>query len=88
MRNSEPETRNSLMKTIYTAVMARLKEQVPAIRWIDFDKGQLDSSDRPAVAFPCALISIGINNTKDITSTSQDCTATLKIASLHSRPLK
>jgi len=55
------------MKTIYNAITARLKEKVPAIRWIDFDKGQLDSMDRPAVAFPCALLTISVSNARNIT---------------------
>jgi hypothetical protein len=30
----------------------------PIVRWIDFDLGQLDG-DKPAVSFPCALLSFG-----------------------------
>ena len=39
------------------AMQARLTEQVPELRWIDQDFGQLEiDGQRPAVAFPCALI--------------------------------
>lgn len=59
--------------------MAQLKEKVPALRWVDFDKGQLESSDRPSVAFPCALLTISVNNARNITDYIQDCAATLSV---------
>ena len=63
------------MKVIYSAVMARIKEKVPAIKWIDWDTGQLEANtERPSVRFPCALITISIPQAKDITETIQDCT--------------
>lgn len=66
------------MKTVYTAVMERLKT-INALRWIDLDTGQLEAgggeTDRPAVAFPCALITIAIPRSTDITDLSQDCDA-------------
>ncbi len=43
------------MKEIFIAIQARLKAQVAALRWIDFDLGQLDQAT-PPVSFPCALI--------------------------------
>lgn len=61
------------MKTIYTAITAQLKEKVPALRWIDFDKGQLEAVERPPVAFPCALISISVTGSNNITDHIQDC---------------
>ena len=63
------------MKVIYSALIARLKETVPALKWIDWDTGQLEANtERPAVRFPCALITISIPQAKDITETIQDCT--------------
>jgi hypothetical protein len=76
------------MKTIYTAVMARLKEKVPALRWIDLDTGQLETSDRPPVAFPCALISISIPSAKDVTDTVQECSARIKVRLAFDQPTK
>lgn len=76
------------MKTIYTAVMARLKEKVPALRWIDLDTGQLETSDRPPVAFPCALISISIPSAKDVTDTVQECSARIKVRLAFDQPVK
>lgn len=76
------------MKTIYTAVMARLKDKVSALRWIDLDTGQLETSDRPPVAFPCALISISIPSAKDVTDTVQECSARIKVRLVLDQPVK
>jgi hypothetical protein len=45
------------MKAIYESVLTQIKDEVPAIRWTDFDLGQLDT-EVPPVAFPCALVDI------------------------------
>lgn len=76
------------MKTIYTAVMAQIKERVPGIRWIDWDKGQLKSKGKPAVAFPCALIGIHIANASDVTPTVQNCNAIVRIRLAFDQPMK
>jgi len=45
---------------IYLSLMARLQEQVPELKYIDQDLGQLENYEvRPAVQMPCALIDIG-----------------------------
>jgi hypothetical protein len=69
------------MKTIYTAIMAKLKSDIPALKWIDLDYGQLSTAtgQRPSLAFPCALISIRVNECKDITDTIQDCKGSITI---------
>jgi len=66
------------MKTIYTAVMARLQTQVPALKWIDLDTGQLNQA-KPPVTYPCALIGIKLPNCKAISDTLQDCNAVITI---------
>lgn len=69
------------MKTIYTAIIARLQAQVPALKWTDMNIGQLDPSadGRPAVALPCALVSIKIPKAKSLTDTLQDCEALVTV---------
>lgn len=69
------------MKTVYLAVIERLKLKVPALKWIDLDTGQLEiaESDRPAVAFPCALIAIAIPRANDITDMHQECETRISI---------
>ncbi|MGE0931678.1 hypothetical protein [Peijinzhouia sedimentorum] len=45
----------------YLALMQRL-EQLHEFNWIDEDNGQLEAEVRPAVDFPCALISFQYPN--------------------------
>jgi hypothetical protein len=45
------------MKAIYESVLQQIKDKITAIRWTDFDLGQLDTA-APPVAFPCALVDI------------------------------
>jgi len=61
--------------------MARLLAEVPALKWIDLDTGQLNQ-DPPPVLFPCALIGIKLPTCKSQTDTLQDCVAlvTVKLA--------
>ncbi len=63
------------MKTIYNAILKRIEEKVPEIKWLDLDTGQLETNSKPPVAFPCCLISINVGQTVDITDTMQDCKA-------------
>jgi len=68
--------------------MARLKKEVPAIRWIDWDKGQLKVKGRPSVAFPCALLGIHIAGANDITPTIQHCNTIVRIRLAFDQPMK
>lgn len=55
----------SFFSLLYTGIIKRIKDQVPEVRWVDQDLGQLEYyEDRPPVAFPCVLI--------DFTSTNYD----------------
>lgn len=64
------------------AVCDRLKALVPDLRWIDADDSQLDSSERPAVAFPCALIDIAYEDCRTHLAGQQRVSAsvTLRVA--------
>jgi hypothetical protein len=56
---------------IYLALCERLKE-VEAIKWIDFDSGQLSiTGDRPPVAFPCCLIDLQYPTCRDTYGSNQ-----------------
>ena len=47
----------SLFAQLFLAIQTHIKANVPAIKWIDQDLGQLEAYDiRPAVEFPCVLI--------------------------------
>ena len=68
------------MEEIYTAIMARLKEEVSELKWIDIDEGQLEYyTERPAVAFPCVLIDVSITQCEDLYERAQLCRATVGV---------
>jgi hypothetical protein len=72
---------NSILGSIFLAVQARLTTQVPALRWIDQDMGQLEvyTGDRPPVAFPSSLLDIVSINYSDCDEGIQICQATLEV---------
>ena len=56
-----------MKKEILKAVMDRIRQEVPALRWVDADEGQLDFSDsRPPVAFPCCLVELSYPDADNI----------------------
>lgn len=72
------------MKEIFSEICARLKAQVPALRWVDFDLGQLDYFETPPVSYPCVLLDIEYPNCNDLSDSSQqvDVRINLRIAFL------
>lgn len=69
-------------KELFIAVMDRLKEQVPALRWIDAEMGQLNVSPRPPVAFPCCLVEMRYVRCRSLTAGVQriDAQFSLRVA--------
>lgn len=71
-------------KDIFVSLCDRLEKEVPSLRWIDEDLGQLNvgNSTRPAVDFPCCLIDIEYSGCRDLTDLCQlvDLKITLKLA--------
>ncbi len=67
------------MKTIYNALLEQIEKEVPEIKWIDLDCGQLDTSERPPVAFPACLLNIGIPDIQTIADTIQYCKADITV---------
>lgn len=47
------------MKNLFKAISTAITTKVPAVRWVDFDLGQLDTGEAPPVSFPCVLIGFG-----------------------------
>jgi hypothetical protein len=43
-------------KELFIALCDQLKSKVPELKWVDADQGQLNTSERPPVAFPCCLV--------------------------------
>ena len=71
-------------KDIFVSLCDRLEKEVPSLRWIDEDLGQLNvgNSTRPAVDFPCCLIDSEYSGCRDLTYLCQlvDLKITLKLA--------
>lgn len=72
------------MKTIFMAVLEQLKPLIEnrTLRWIDWDRGQLkkkDETGRYSLAYPCALIRMGITKAESITDKIQECTASVTV---------
>lgn len=47
------------MKDLFKAISDAITTKVPAVRWVDFDLGQLDTGEAPPVSFPCVLVGFG-----------------------------
>ena len=45
------------MKELLEQIMKRIQSQVPSLRWIDMNMGQMDT-ENPPVDYPCALVDI------------------------------
>lgn len=66
------------MKTTYQNILNRLIAEVPELKWIDLDKGQM-RFDRPPIVFPAALISIQIPRSENLNDTRQLVNAQVSI---------
>lgn len=75
-------------KEIYESIADRIESEVSALRWIDLDNGQLESPDRPPVAFPACLIDMSYPVCEDAGETVQQvtCQVTLRLAFLLTDP--
>jgi hypothetical protein len=52
------------MEELYNIIVEKIQADLPEIKWIDFDFGQLEQYEQPPVLFPCALITIGYPNSE------------------------
>lgn len=67
------------MKIIYNQLLTLLG-QIPELRWIDVDFGQIDSYEtRPPIAFPAALIDIELPECSDEGDKIQRCTCRVSL---------
>jgi hypothetical protein len=60
------------LETLFLLIQDKLKV-LPDIKWVDMNVGQLDVETRPAVAFPCALISIDLPKCEELGQQIQKC---------------
>lgn len=66
------------LEDLFILIQDKLKV-LPDIAWVDLNFGQLESETRPAVQFPCALISIDLPRTEDLGQKLQKCQCTIGI---------
>lgn len=67
-------------KEITLEIFDRLKTEVPELRWIDLECGQLDNNEtRAAVAFPACLVDIAYPGCEDVSRFAQNVTATVTL---------
>ncbi|SEF86478.1 hypothetical protein [Parabacteroides chinchillae] len=66
---------------IFIALCDHLEKEVPELRWIDEDEGQLNTAAdiRPAVDFPCCLVDIQYPSCQDENETEQLVTANITL---------
>ncbi|MCA0234935.1 MAG: hypothetical protein LCH81_00980 [Bacteroidetes bacterium] len=67
------------MKEIFTAFQARVASNVTAIKFTDFDLGQLDLPN-PPVSFPCALLSFTGSTASVVGAENDEETMVVEIA--------
>lgn len=69
-------------KEIYLAVANRLKTEVPELKWIEWDYGQLND-EQPAISYPAALVDVSYDDCRNIeegeAATTQRVNATVAI---------
>ncbi len=78
------------MKELYETVLTRLTEQVPELKMIDFEMGQLDVlalDQKPAVIFPCVFIDISYPKCDDEGAGLQVVTARVNLRLAFECPL-
>lgn len=66
------------MKEIYINILEALAN-VPELKWVDLEKAQMNSGQRPAVAFPAALVTITLPRTENLVKTIQNVEAQITI---------
>ena len=67
-----------MKKEIFIAVCDRLKE-VPALRWIDAEEGQLNQAERPPLSFPAALVDMSYADCETLAGGRQKISVSIQI---------
>lgn len=67
-------------KTIIIALMERIRTQVPEIRWIDLDMGQLQVSERPPIAYPACLLDMEYSSCEQLSREHQQVTVSIRLS--------
>jgi hypothetical protein len=68
------------MKHIFNDITERLASEVPELKWIDEDTGQLEGyAERPPVLFPCALVDFDDADYEDLADKMQTADANVQV---------
>ena len=65
------------MKKLFETI-TELLSQIPNLKWVDFDCGQL-LEEKPPVLFPCALVDINLPDCEDVSRSTQRVYASFTI---------
>lgn len=66
------------MKELFKSVTTHMAT-VPGFLWIDMDKGQLNTPERPPLAYPAALVETGIYSLEEVGGGIKNQTATITV---------
>ena len=64
-------------REVYNALCEQIKNEVPQIKFIDWDTGQLYVDERPPIDYPACLVDINYAGCRDLTTTEQLVTANI-----------
>lgn len=67
------------MEEIYRNVCERLRTNVPGLKTVTLDCGQIDDPAGPALALPAALVDVAYPECGDITCRVQQCRVTVSV---------
>jgi len=67
------------MKSLFVALQDRLDDQVAALRFIDWDLGQLEMEPLPPLSYPAALISFGESPFQDLSQGVQQAVVLINV---------
>jgi hypothetical protein len=67
------------MKALYNAILDKLVSDVPELKMIDFDLGQLVQEVLPPLNYPAALVRIDVNDLEDLGGRKQQGPASITI---------
>lgn len=73
-------------KTIILALMQRIQHEVPQIRWVDLDTGQLNIPERPPIALPACLVDMEYTACKQLNHRDQQVSVAIRLSIIDDIP--
>lgn len=66
-------------KQLFEEVTQHIKGSVPEFRWIDANEGQLNSTERPPLAYPSCLIEMSYSSCRELGGGEQQITVEFRL---------